>query len=333
MRISFILGIKSKANDVLFWPLHFSQSQLYWFAWDSLCFLFRNYVAPEIIDKVRPLTQQDKKKEKKKKKNQQHQQQSQSQSMTTETISDFVADYGLLVDSYSMGHTIRYMMTGVQPGFSVDDAIKKQQRAGMYQNVLSLCTLKSKKKKKVMGSNSKKKQRRSVRYRSLDDLPGVLYKLISNLTQQSERNRISIRKARRTVPWINDVLLFQETTTDVEKKEETSDDDDDDEEGDSNNNKRLVPSTPPSSSLAHVSEEQLNSLHTICYLPLATSSIDIATNGVGPTTDTATAKTVDAESFDTDDVILNNNNNQHGSSDNIAPNDNTNDLEDGIITF
>ena len=69
----------------------------------------RHFTAPEIIDKVR---HDDSAKE------------TSGMLSVTETISEYVADYGLLVDSYSMGHTIRYMMTGVMPSESVDGAIQ-----------------------------------------------------------------------------------------------------------------------------------------------------------------------------------------------------------------
>ena len=119
---------------------------------------------------------------------------------TTDTISDYVADYGLLVDSYSMGHTIRYIMTGVQPGISVEDAML-QQSGGAIGKLFSLCCGKK---------NSGDKQKRSVRYRSMDDLPGEILRLVGALTQISEKKRLSIRKARWNVPWIADV--FQSET-------------------------------------------------------------------------------------------------------------------------
>lgn len=112
---------------------------------------------------------------------------------TTETISQFVAEYGLLVDSYSMGHTIRYMMTGVQPGISVEDAMLLQ-RGGL----LALCC-----------GNKSDKQKRSVQYRNMDVLPGEVLRLVGALTQISEKNRLSIRKARWNYPWIADVLNSQ----------------------------------------------------------------------------------------------------------------------------
>jgi hypothetical protein len=151
----------------------------------------RNFAAPEIIDQVRPRFRPRNEPNIGKP----------DQGSTTETISNYVADYGLLVDSYSMGHTIRYMMTGVQPGISVEDAIKHQQRAGCIGNLFSPC---------FGGGSSNEKQKRSVRYRSMEDLPGEIYRMIGALTQTSEKIRLSIRRARWGDPWIADVLESQE---------------------------------------------------------------------------------------------------------------------------
>jgi len=145
----------------------------------------RMFAAPEIINQVRteyrPRT--DPKLGK-----------SEQSKATTDTISNYVADYGLLVDAYSMGHTIRYMMTGVQPGISVEDAIV-QQNGGFLGQLFSMCF-----KKK------ENPQDRSVRYRRMEDLPNGVRKLIGSMTQTSTNSRLSIRKARWNVPWVFDVL-------------------------------------------------------------------------------------------------------------------------------
>lgn len=152
----------------------------------------RNFAAPEIINQVRPRNKPNIGKP--------------DQGSTTETISNYVADYGLLVDSYSMGHTIRYMMTGVQPGLSVEDAIKHQQRAGCIAYLFLPC---------FGGGNGNEKQKRSVRYRSMEELPGEVYRMIGALTQTSEKIRLSIRKARWGDPWIADVFGSQEPSQEV----------------------------------------------------------------------------------------------------------------------
>jgi len=190
----------------------------------------RNYAAPEIVEKVRPFTTQEKSKESKKALLQRR------VSKTTRTISKFVADYGLLVDSYSMGHTIRYMMTGVEPGSSVDEVIKKQQRSKKAGKVLKMVGLKKKPKKGDL---------RKPLYRSLKDAPGHVYLLVQELTQLQPQNRLSIRKARRTYPWISNVLAFQKHSG---KGSETTN----------------------TNSLAHISEEQVHTLDETRYLPLAT---------------------------------------------------------------
>lgn len=189
----------------------------------------RNYAAPEIVEKVRPFTDQEKTKENKKANLMRR------ASKTTRTISNFVADYGLLVDSYSMGHTIRYMMTGVEPGSSVEDAIKKQQRSKKAGKVLKMVGLKKK----------SKNESRKPRYRSLKDAPGHVYLLVQELTQLQPQTRLSIRKARRTYPWISNVLSFQERGGNGSETTNTN-------------------------SLAHISEEQLHTLDETRYLPLAT---------------------------------------------------------------
>lgn len=166
----------------------------------------RNFAAPEIVDKVRQRSPQNKRK---------NEEQSLEAAMTnttaatandatsatpiTETISNYVADYGLLVDSYSLGQVIKYMMTGVQPGNSIEEAIQKQRRSGWIRKVFSPCSKK----------NSGDQTKRSVRYRSLEDLPGKAYTLIASLTEISEKKRISVRKARR-LPWIIDVFWSEE---------------------------------------------------------------------------------------------------------------------------
>ena len=192
----------------------------------------RNYAAPEIVNKVRRRSAWDKKLERRQKRERQC-------SETTKTISDFVADYSLLVDSYSMGNTIRYMMTGVRPGLSVDEVIRKQQRSAKAKKIVG--KLLRLKKSNEHSSNSSRKPI----YRSMGDLHGQIYLLIQNLTQTLPNERISIRKARRTVEWISDVLSFQEVTDSKE-------------------------AAPLYHTLDRVSEEQLQSLYESHYLPLAT---------------------------------------------------------------
>lgn len=122
-----------------------------------------------------------------------------SEAPITETILEFVADYGLLVDSYSLGQAIKYMMTGVHPGRDLEEAIRSQERRGLLG---SLCPCLSSRE-----ASSPKK--RSVRYRGLDDLPGKIFVLIGLLLEVSTQKRVSVRKARQ-IEWIDEILAAGE---------------------------------------------------------------------------------------------------------------------------
>ena len=201
----------------------------------------RNFAAPEIINKVRPQFRQ--------KTEPTFNRSVESQKVdvsTTETISNYVADYGLLVDSYSMGHTIRYMMTGVQPGISIEDAIRQQQNAGWVKKCFSLC----------LGKTRVDTEKRSVRYRRMEELPREIRRLVGSLTQISEQNRISIRKARWNVPWIADVLESHEPTGSSPLSDQST---------------QMGKLRDPKKG-ASISDEPLsrNSFYHISYLPFAT---------------------------------------------------------------
>lgn len=116
----------------------------------------------------------------------------------TNTISSYVADYGLLVDAYSLGCTIRYMMTGCPPDQNVAQAIANQN--SILTKLFELCC--------GGGQTNKKSQDnpRKPRYRLVADLPGEVQRLILKLTEPKESSRTSVRSARR-YPWIQDVLL------------------------------------------------------------------------------------------------------------------------------
>jgi len=138
----------------------------------------RNFAAPEIINKV----QHDRKGRSTNKNDN-------APGEITTTISEYVSDYGLMVDSYSLGFTIRYMMTGVPPYLTVSEAIAEQN---------SICN-------KLCGGN-KNTTKRSVRYRTLEQLPNEVQWLIEDLTERSESDRVSVRTARRRCEWVAEVF-------------------------------------------------------------------------------------------------------------------------------
>jgi serine/threonine protein kinase len=127
----------------------------------------------------------------------------------TETISEFVSEYGLLVDAYSLGCTIRYMVTGVPPHKSVSDAISDQEWSWITK-LLCGC------------ASRNKSNKRTPHYRYLEALPGEVQRLVKKLTETSEKNRTSVRSARR-YPWIADALPEDTTTTTINSEEHAND--------------------------------------------------------------------------------------------------------------
>jgi serine/threonine protein kinase len=116
----------------------------------------------------------------------------------TQTVSEYVAEYGLMVDAYSLGHTIRYCMTGVPPYMGVEEALQEEH---------SLCRMLC--GGGAGGKNSKTGQR-SPHYRRVSECPPEVGRLITKLCEPNEKKRTSVRKVRRSYPWIYQTFLEQE---------------------------------------------------------------------------------------------------------------------------
>lgn len=134
-----------------------------------------DFVAPEVMHDV-------------------HQEQHKNPQVVTDTIGHNVADYSLLVDAYSMGCNIRYMMTGCPPNTCVKDAIARQK--SMLRKFLV----------SIVGRKRKTDEnRRQVEYRLEESLPSVVRELMTGMMAEDETKRTSIRMARRH-PWLAEVL-------------------------------------------------------------------------------------------------------------------------------
>jgi len=118
--------------------------------------------------------------------------------VVTDTIGHNVADYSVLVDAYSMGCNIRYMMTGCPPHTCVKDAIARQNNM-LRKLVVSLVSRRNKLK------SGKEEKKREVEYRLEENLPHVVRELMTSMMDQDETKRTSIRMARRH-PWLAEVL-------------------------------------------------------------------------------------------------------------------------------
>ena len=134
----------------------------------------RNFAAPEIKKGIRASRRFSKKKV-----------EDAEQPAAQEPLSDYVSDYGMIVDAFSTGATIRYMVTGVPPHTSVDEFVQEKNSA---INVLG------RKIKKAV--NKKYATKRKKRYRSNQDLPSQVVRLILGLTHWNEKKRTTIRSAR-----------------------------------------------------------------------------------------------------------------------------------------
>eukprot|EP00980_Cylindrotheca_fusiformis_P018439 scaffold6081_cov101-Cylindrotheca_fusiformis.AAC.2 len=121
----------------------------------------------------------------------------------TDTIAHTVSEYGLLVDAYSLGCTLRYMMTGCLPHVRVKDAIARQNNA--IRKFLVNVLLSSTRSISKNNNNKLKQNKREIHYRLEEDLPLDAQRLIHKMTEAKESKRVSVRTARQ-YPWIADLL-------------------------------------------------------------------------------------------------------------------------------
>ncbi|CAJ1936867.1 unnamed protein product [Cylindrotheca closterium] len=137
-----------------------------------------DFVAPEIMQDI-------------------HQEEHKDPRVVTDTISHNVADYSVLVDAYSMGCNIRYMMTGCPPHTCVKDAIARQN--SMLSKFIG--SVFGRKRK----SGKEDETKRKVAYRLEENLSTIVRELMTSMMDQDETKRTSVRMARRH-PWLAEVL-------------------------------------------------------------------------------------------------------------------------------
>lgn len=128
----------------------------------------------------------------------------------TRTLSDHISSYGLLVDAYSIGNIIKYMVTGVPPDEDVSEAIAAHNHPiAKFGRFLG---------KKMGKKNTTDKKVRKVKYRSIPDIPLEVFRLIKGCTEFDSQKRTSVRMARLYYPWIDDVLVGREVPSSSEIK-------------------------------------------------------------------------------------------------------------------
>eukprot|EP00568_Trieres_chinensis_P019684 CAMPEP_0183319314 /NCGR_PEP_ID=MMETSP0160_2-20130417/63207_1 /TAXON_ID=2839 ORGANISM="Odontella Sinensis, Strain Grunow 1884" /NCGR_SAMPLE_ID=MMETSP0160_2 /ASSEMBLY_ACC=CAM_ASM_000250 /LENGTH=186 /DNA_ID=CAMNT_0025485765 /DNA_START=67 /DNA_END=627 /DNA_ORIENTATION=+ len=109
-------------------------------------------------------------------------------------LGESVSHYGLLSDSYSVGVTLREILTGV-PAFETDiDTFIRFEEVRDYPFGKTLSKLFS-------CARSKQKGRRKKRYRYVDQVPKAAAEMVKALTEANESDRLTVREAQ-TRPWI-----------------------------------------------------------------------------------------------------------------------------------
>ncbi|OEU10213.1 kinase-like protein, partial [Fragilariopsis cylindrus CCMP1102] len=127
------------------------------------------YAAPEIKHQLRNKTAADLEK-------------------TNAALTECVADYGMIVDAYSVGWTLRVILTGVPPNQTISKYMRKYHGQEPSVEIFDEVSTKSKEKP-------------SFRVRDTDEMPQEATLFISSLTKKDPEERMSIRQAQLH-PWI-----------------------------------------------------------------------------------------------------------------------------------
>lgn len=155
------------------------------------------YAAPEIKHKLRNKTTADHEK-------------------TNAALTECVADYGMIVDAYSVGWTLRVVLTGVPPNSTISKYMRKydgqEPSEEEFDEIACCCP-------SLFGSPSlEESTRRSMkpnfRVRDTDEMPREATLFISALTKKDPEERMSIRQAQLH-PWIQGDEMIGEALYEV----------------------------------------------------------------------------------------------------------------------
>ena len=136
----------------------------------------RNYAAPELLKTVHKKNDKTSTRKNPEGKSNIH------KAKKKEALTEYVSNYGLVADSFSVGVTIRYMLTGVPPTMTIDEYVSSQN------NVLAqICSCLFSRKK----ANIPKKR---VKYNK--ELPKELSTLVLGLTHWDSSKRTTVKAAK-----------------------------------------------------------------------------------------------------------------------------------------
>jgi serine/threonine protein kinase len=135
------------------------------------------YAAPEIKNQLRNKTTAD-------------------SEIKNAALTECVADYGMIVDAYSVGWTLRVVLTGVPPNATISQFMRKHHGRQLEEDieVADCCCFGG-------GSRKPKEPRLPFRVRDIDEIPKAATLFISALTKSSPEERMTVREAQNHV-WI-----------------------------------------------------------------------------------------------------------------------------------
>jgi serine/threonine protein kinase len=133
------------------------------------------YAAPEIKHKLRNKTTADIEKK-------------------NAALTECVADYGMIVDAYSVGWTLRVILTGVPPNSTISQYMRKHHGKEPSEELeeVGCCCFGG----EPSTSNAPKETKPSFRVRDTDEMPREATLFISLLTKSNPEERMSIREAQ-----------------------------------------------------------------------------------------------------------------------------------------
>ena len=117
--------------------------------------------------------------------------------MHEQPLGDAVSDYGMTTDAYSVGVTLRYMLTGVPPEESVSEFVARKN---------SMVSKLGRNFRKKIGKDKDKRQKR---YKFTSHLPREASKVVMGLTHWKETVRTTVRSARN-YEWIKSSFTMQQ---------------------------------------------------------------------------------------------------------------------------
>jgi serine/threonine protein kinase len=137
------------------------------------------YAAPEIKNKLRNKTAADIEKK-------------------NAALTECVADYGMIVDAYSVGWTLRVILTGVPPNSTISQYMRKHNGTELSEELeeVGCCCFGM-----SNAPESTKETKPSFRVRDTAEMPREATLFISALTKSNPEERMSIREAQLH-PWI-----------------------------------------------------------------------------------------------------------------------------------